>query len=217
LSVPAVVLLGFWLQSSPISAEPVTVAEEYQAWRPLLAAELVAHAGAVQAADLYKFLHQGVMGPAHAILDTARARTWLAREWHEAAGQPGDDRPPLLLPLRPDGRLVRVDLVRLAALAAGDHEAAAREALLQAFAGTAATWSGSSATLAQLWSAALADTALWRGHLTADDLRAVEAAVAGQWPAVRHSEAYRERWRPHYRVVDRALLPPSWRDQGGQR
>lgn len=199
------------------NAGGAAVGEDYPSWRPLLVAELAAHAGDIEAADLYKFLHQGVMGPAHAVLDTARARAWLEREWREAVRQPAGDRPPLLASLRPDGRLVRVDLVRLAARAAGGTESAARDTLLQAFVRTAADWAGSQAVLSQLWSAALADTVLWQDHLSGDDLLAVDAAVTGQWPAVRHSEAYRERWRPHYRVVDRALVPVSWQEQGGRR
>jgi hypothetical protein len=39
----------------------------------------------------------------------------------------------------------------------------------------------------------------------------VNARAAEQWPAVHHSEGFRQRWRPAYRVVDLALLPESWR------
>jgi hypothetical protein len=192
----------------------VTAGPDYLAWRPLLAQEL-AERDVRDPEDLYKFLHQGVMGPGHAGADSAHLRVWLDREWDEmpaaadtaAAAVP---RPPLLTPLRPDGRLVRVDLMRLRDLA-GDDAAAARGLLAAAQTRTAAVWSGDTAIFAGLWRAAAADTALWAGRLDPDSLAVLtrETAAAG-WPAVHHGDAYRERWQPHYRVVDPALLPPEW-------
>jgi len=191
-------------------------AADYAAWRPLLAAELERSAGAVQAEDLYKFLHQGVLGPAHAVVDTAPVRAWLQREWAQTVSLPAAGRPPLLLPLRPDGDLVRVDLVRLQELAR-DHDlgaaatAALQDTLLEAFAATAAAWPRRPEALANLWQAVLTDTTLWHEHLTGDALLALTRDVAEDWPAVHHSQIYRERWRPHYRVVDRGRLPGAWR------
>jgi hypothetical protein len=190
----------------------VAAGPDYLAWRPLLAQELAVH-DVRDPHDLYKFLHQGVMGPGHAGADSAHLRVWLDREWAEMPAD-GDDvvapRPPLLTPLRPDDRLVRVDLVRLRDLA-GDDAAAARGLLAAAQAHTAAAWSGEVTILAGLWHAMVADTALWAGRLDPDSLAVLtrETAAAG-WPAVHHGDAYRERWQPHYRVVDPALLPPEW-------
>ena len=115
-------------------------------------------------------------------------------------------RPPLLVPLRPDGRLVRVDLVRAREMA-GD----VRGLLAAAQARTAVTWPGDPPLLAALWGEVVADTALWAGRLDPDSLAVLtRTAAAAGWPAVHHGDAYRERWRPHYRVVDPALLPPGW-------
>jgi hypothetical protein len=179
---------------------------DYAAWRPLLAQELAAHP-AYDPCDLYKFLHQGVMGPGHAGADSAHLRVWLDREWAELpADDSGLPRPPLLVPLRPDGRLVRVDLVRARAIA-GD----VRGLFAGAQARTAAAWAGDPLVFAALWRTVVADTALWVGRLDPDSLAALtrDAAAAG-WPAVHHGDAYRERWQPHYRVVDPALLPAAW-------
>ena len=184
---------------------------DYAHWRPLLAAEL-ARAAVDRPDDLYKFLHQGVMGPAHAVPDAAHAIGWLQGEWSETRSLAPQHRPPLLLPLRPDGRLVRLDLVRLRQLVAG-AEPAALDTLAAVFARTAQTWSRQPAQLAALWSAVKADTALWCDHFAAIDLDYLDRELGDSWPAVHHSESYRTRLAPHYRVVDPQLLPPAWRHE----
>jgi len=185
---------------------------DYAHWRPLLVAELTGAAGD-RPDDLYKFLHQGVMGPAHAVPDADHALGWLQGEWSETRSLAPQHRPPLLLPLRPDGRLVRLDLVRLRQLVGG-AETAALDTLAAAFARTAQTWSRQPAQLAALWSAVQADTALWCDHFAAIDLDYLDRELGDSWPAVHHSESYRNRLAPHYRVVDPTLLPATWRQAG---
>jgi hypothetical protein len=188
----------------------------YTQWRPLLAAELT-RAAIDRPDDLYKFLFQGVMGPAHAVPDAAHVRQWLSREWTEARGLPAVSRPPLLVPLRPDGNLVRIDLVRLRALlAAGGPaaEATALDTLAAAFTRTAGRWPKDQALLAELWHRAVADTALWRGRIAGSDLQHFQRELGDGWPAVHHSASYRQRHAPHYRVVAVDLLPASWRVPG---
>ena len=184
---------------------------DYARWRPLLVAELN-RAAVDRPDDLYKFLHQGVMGPAHAVPDAAHALGWLQGEWTESRGRSPQRRPPLLLPLRPDGRLVRLDLVRLRQLVVG-AEPAALDTVAAAFANTAQTWTREPDRLATLWSAVKADTALWSDHFAAIDLDHLDRELGDSWPAVHHSESYRTRQAPHYRVVDPKLLPPEWRHE----
>ena len=183
-------------------------AVDYARWRPLLAAEL-ARAAVDRPDDLYKFLYQGVMGPAHAVPNAAHALDWLQGEWAATRSLPPQPRPLLLSPLRPDGRLVRLDLVRLRELVAG-AEPAALDLLAAAFARTAQTWSRDPELLARLWSAVKADTALWNDHFAAIDLQHLGRELGDAWPAVHHSESYRMRLDPHYRVVDPTFLPPAW-------
>lgn len=188
-------------------AAPSAAPSPYDAWRPLLAREL-----AVQdlrdARDLYKFVYQGTMGPQHAGADSASLRPWLDREW---AALPAEavtttPRPPLLAPLRPDGALVRVDLVRARGLADDP-----RGVLAAAQARTAAAWGADTTALVDLWTQVVADTALWAGRLDPDSLAAFTRATADAgWPAVHHSAAYAARWQPHYRVVAPSFLPPGW-------
>jgi len=190
--------------------------ETYARWRPLLAAELV-RADITHPDDLYKFVFQGVMGPSHAVPDAAHARQWLDREWTVAKGQSPHQRPPLLLPLRPDGRLVRVDLVRLRQLVAGhgpEAEEAALETLAAAFSSTSQTWAHQSPELASLWTAVVQDKTLWQDRIAAIDLQHLTHEVETDWPAVHHSDHYRETRAPHYRVVDPNYLPAAWLEAG---
>lgn len=197
------------------------VACAYGEWRPLLGRQL-AERRLDDPVDLYKFLFQGVMGPRHAGLTEAAALAWLEREWAELPAAGTDTAAatePLAEPLRPDGRLVRLNLLPLrelvtAGLPPADRAAAetgARRALARAFAATAREHRPRPRLLACLWTAAVADTSLWRGRLPADSLAALghRLAAAG-WPAVHHGERYVERWRPHYRVVDPRRLPAAW-------
>ncbi|HOX25122.1 MAG TPA: hypothetical protein PLL30_05130 [Candidatus Krumholzibacteria bacterium] len=190
----------------------------YAAWRELLAAELD-RTGADDPADLYKFLFQGVMGPAHAVDSAGEARRRLQDEWDAAGRLAPAGRPPLFVALRPDGRLVRVDLVRLRHLVAAEGPAAgpaALDTLAAAFTRTARRWRGDPDQLAALWSAAVADSALWRGRVAPGALRDLDREVRGVWPLIHHSARYAERWAPHYRVVEAALLPAVWLRAGGR-
>lgn len=192
-------------------------AAAYAAWRPLLARAVGAGQGD-DPADLYKLLHQGVMGPAHAAPSTASALAWLADEWREmaATAEPSAAAWPLLEPIRPDSLLVRVHLRPLAALAAAapDGEAARQAAwgaLAAAFVGTAEAWRGDPDLLRRLWARVVADRSLWPA--AADSARraafTAEVAAAG-WPAVHHGADFARARAPHYRVVARAELPAAW-------
>ncbi|MFH1844987.1 MAG: hypothetical protein ABIF77_17495 [bacterium] len=213
------------------SATDRVQSELYAGFRPLLHHELESRQVA-SPDDLYKFLFQGVMGPAHAHIDEDLARGWLEREWDElpsirgtrppgSASGPAAADSPLLELLRPDHQLVRVNLHPLRELVRlevpEDHwdsvESAARERLAVAFARTADLWASDLLELRTVWALVVADSALWSAFFTATELaeftRQVESAG---WPAVHHSNSYETRWSPHYRVVALELLPPSWRE-----
>jgi hypothetical protein len=203
----------------------------YAEVRPLLQVEITER-DVTDPADLYKFLFQGVMGPAHAIDDEKEALAWLREEWAQlpplaelrlqaARGAP---LPPILEPLRADGQLVRVNLVPLwLAVTEGvppaeweNVTALAQERLAHAFAKTAQGWLAELGVLRALWGRVQIDTRLWQGAFSAENMQqfSVEIERAG-WPAVHHTDLYVARWNPHYRVTAPALLPPSWREFAG--
>lgn len=152
--------------------------------------------------DIYKLLHQAALGPAHAVNgETARAR--LAAE---LAGLIAGPREPLADPISPDGRLARI---HLRAFAASGFDP---DLLADAFTETARSWSPSTEKLAK-FCGCLGDLADAGGIAFArtDVERYMTARSAEGWPAVHHSDAFRQRWLPAYRVVDLALLPESFR------
>jgi hypothetical protein len=72
-----------------------------------LIAEHLTRRPAMQPRDIYKLLYQGVRGPEHIISSPHAFREYLVAEW-EALNPGGDD--PLTESIRPDGRLLRLNL-----------------------------------------------------------------------------------------------------------
>ena len=144
--------------------------------------------------DLYKLLYQGVRGPEHILSSADIFRQRLREEW-EALEPASHD--PLYEAIRPDGRLLRLNLrpyqaagglleqLTTACLAAGDEK-----------------W-GTQADLRQAWDEVLRVCRLgaWQGF----SWEACQAFTlwlqAHDFPPVHHSEAYRQLYRPAYRLV----------------
>jgi hypothetical protein len=150
-------------------------------------------------ADIYKLLHQAAMGPGHAIAGEDQARAALAEECARLAAGPSE---PLVDPISPDGRLARIHL--RAYLAEGRDPALLGEALLR----TAREIPGAPDKLMKFCACLgdLADTGRMpfeRAGTEAclDDMR------RRCYPVVRHSEDYRQVYRPAYRVVAVDFLP----------
>lgn len=152
----------------------------------------------MQLQDCYKLLVQACLGSEHAVGDAATATRWVERELATLAPGPAE---PLLDPISPDGRLVRVHLRPFLAQK-GDP---AR--LVTAFVQTANTFHGSRETLVAAWAQVIALTEAGSLPFPADAARAYgkEMAAAG-WPAVRHSKPFNARYQPAYRVVEREQL-----------
>ena len=148
--------------------------------------------------DLYKLIHQAAMGSEHALADEARAREWLNRELATLGPSPAE---PLIDPISPDGRIVRVHLRPFRRLRLPP------ENLLQAFLETAQQVAPSNERFSEL--AAAASQASQQG-LLAFTAAQVDAYMAQRQdsghPPVHHSPRYVQLYRPAYRVVARDLL-----------
>jgi len=167
------------------------------AFRCILADQVARHPR-LEVQDLYKFIFQAALGSEHAVRDAAAARDWLERELREMGAGPAE---PVVEPLSPDGRIVRVNLRPY--IAAGGDPAV----LLEAFIRTASAHRGTSAELRRYWG--IAQQMAREGQLpfSPDELRDFIARMeALGWPAVHHSEAYEMAYRPAYRVIARELL-----------
>lgn len=148
--------------------------------------------------DYYKLLVQACLGSEHAVADRATAQRWLDRE---LAALPAGPAEPLIDPISPDGRLVRVHLRPFAAQQ-GDPAK-----LVDAFVQTANTFHGSRETLAAAWAQVVALAGSGALPFSAETAREFgRTMAAADWPAVRHSARFNERYHPAYRVVAREHL-----------
>jgi hypothetical protein len=159
------------------------------------------------AEDLYKFLHQAVYGPGHAIPNREAAANWLEREV-EGLGPPLDSEP-TCESLGGEPPLVRVNLRPFVARGFDTDQ------LLEAFIASANQERGGSRRMEFVLALAVSYVqCAGRGEL-APELKALSAEMAEKgYPAVHHSEAYAEAYQPAYRVVDEALATKhSWCDE----
>jgi hypothetical protein len=152
----------------------------------------------MQLEDIYKLLHQAAMGPEHAVEDAAIARERLRAEAQQLASGPAD---PMLDPISPDARLTRVHL-RAYLQTGGDIDE-----LAAAFVKTANTYAAAPDKLAK-FCGCLGDLAAAGGiPFARETVEPFFADLAARgYPAIRHSQTYRELYHPAYRVVAAELI-----------
>ena len=153
----------------------------------------------MQLADIYKLLHQAALGAGHAANSAQDAHARLHAELATLGGGPDE---PLLDRIAPDGRLARVHLRPY--LAAGQDPAA----LAEAFARSAQACPPAGDKLSR-FCGCLGDLADASGipFTRAQVAEYFDALAAQGYPAVRHSQSFRDAYRPAYRVVAIELLP----------
>lgn len=148
--------------------------------------------------DLYKLIFQASFGSEHAVSDLTAARRWLERELGELIPGPEE---PMIDPISPDGRIVRINL--------RPYLAARRDlaGLLVAFVRTAHEYRGGAATLQRYWGFAEQMAAADRLPYTPQALQRFFAEMQVQgFPAVHHANTYTKAYHPAYRVVAHAFL-----------
>jgi hypothetical protein len=149
----------------------------------------------LQAADVYKLLHQSVFGPGHIISSAAAARQYLVEELSQLAATGEAE----VEGIDPAGLLVRVNLRPLA----GRDGVVDR--LVDALVRSARLVRGSTDEMSHRLAAAL-DWCRERLPAGTDELTKLSAeAGASGFPARHHSSVYLEHYRPAYRVVLREL------------
>ncbi len=150
-----------------------------------------------QAADLYKFAHHGIMGSEHAIGDTSAVRAYMTRELSQLASgalsRTHAVAEPIVEPLPPDGRFVRVHLRPF------QKQHGSTDSLLLAFIATANSAKGDTSRFA------CAEQALsgapWLAAARAAGALIAEKRRSG-FAAVHHSPAYEKAYGPAYRVIE---------------
>jgi hypothetical protein len=163
----------------------------------LLSAHLARYP-AMQLDDIYKLLHQAALGPGHAVDNPAAARKRLDQEIQSLGRGSTEPRQDII---SPDGRLGRVHL--RAYIEGGGNI----DALHRAFVETANTYPASPDKLAK-FCGCLGDLAAAGGiPFTQNEVVAYFEKIAQDgYPAIHHSEAFRNAYQPAYRVVAIDLL-----------
>lgn len=158
--------------------------------------EHLARYPAMEPVDVYKLLYQGVLGPEHLI---ASPEAFAARLRAEYDAQPSDETGPLWEPVRPDGMLGRVNLRPFKGLG-GDVKR-----LIAACLETAGRAWGTPAELQAAWAAfaELCRAGRWATFPLDSVLALSERLAAEGYPPIHHSTAYRQAYRPAYRLVAR--------------
>ena len=151
---------------------------------------------AMKPADVYKLLYQGVLGPEHVI---ASPEAFAAALRAEYGGQPPDETEPLWETVRPDGRLGRVNLRPFKA-GGGDVERLVAACLETA----GRTW-GTPAELRATWAILIEEcrSGRWAAFPLAGVLALSERLELEGYPPAHHSTAYRQAYRPSYRLIAR--------------
>lgn len=153
---------------------------------------------AMEPADVYKLLYQGVLGPEHLV---ASPEAFAASLRAEYGAQPLDEAEPLWEPVRPDGTLGRVNLRPFKA-GGGDVER-----LIAACLETAGRAWGTPAELRAAWAAfvEICRAGRWAAFSLAGVLALSDRLAAEGYPPIHHSTAYRQAYRPAYRLLARGL------------
>ncbi len=145
--------------------------------------------------DVVKFCYQAALGAEHLLADIEAARRYFDAEFDKVEARDGD-----LIEFLTD-ELCRVDL------GIWKFRGLPREVLFDAFAESARVKNGGKEVLAGYLDDAEACFSKLELSFSLDEWRAfLEKYAEAGMPAVHHSEAYREREKPSYRVVDRVIL-----------
>jgi len=143
--------------------------------------------------DVYKTCYQDFFGAEHLMQDTAAARKYLQYELEQMKNEE------VVMPLRePTGFRHRFERINLALVLNGEMS---EEELLQLFIEAAGKDNALHDNWAYEWSEieriALQVQPAWQN----EELQAVLHEAAANNQAVRHSEMFRDTYKPHYRII----------------
>jgi len=146
--------------------------------------------------DAYKWLYHATLGGEHAVTSDEGPRRWMDAEWPTLTEPIKNE--PLVVKLRPDGKLIRVNL-RPFRDAGGD-----KEKLLQAFVASAKQFHADRSEFVREWAALgsfLKGKGKWQ-KLSYDGWQKLDAETKKQgYPAIDHSADYEKATKPAYRVM----------------
>ena len=149
--------------------------------------------------DIYKTFYQDRFGSGHMIADTASAQDYLKWETAEAALDTIPN--PYYEPTGAQGRYVRVYLRCV------NEQLISEEDLFDAFLRSAKPAVSTTDSWEEEWNNLLETLGPEKvAHLDRDSVLEELALAAATDHAVRHSNAYRKAYHPHYRIVERNIF-----------
>lgn len=150
---------------------------------------------AMQARDVYKLLYQSICGAEHLMTSSSAFEEYLRTEFDAVTAL---DEEPLMVPLRTDGSLSRINLCPYKARG-GTIAALLRECMraMQPVDQSARD------VLRHAWSEFVdgCQAGKWASLLLTDVIDLDSWLLQHEYPAVHHSDRYRQAYKPAYRLV----------------
>ncbi len=149
--------------------------------------------------DVYKFIYQSAMGPAHWKMDEAEAKKYLLKEIQQLIP---DSTEPIMQSLDETGELVRVNLKAFAA------KKLSVDSLVSAVARTSIEFTQSVSVLENRWKIFL--ELIQTKQLSFNEAEAqlfFNEKKEQQFPAVHHSKIYAVKYSPAYRIIFKKYFP----------
>ena len=162
------------------------------------------------ARDAYKFLYQACLGPEHLIENEMKPWECFEKEWGRLDS---DSSIPLIESLTCDSSIRRINL---APAKASNLD---RKKIFKAFTESAREFSGSINMFIDCWQELIRMSQSDEIPLDIEDMIQIDNLAREKgYPPMRHSDEYREKNNPSYRVVIRSVLfrvYPELKDIGG--
>jgi hypothetical protein len=158
----------------------------------------------MEAEDIYKLVHQAAMGNGHLFTDTAGVKLYLLSELDEVKA---DTTEPLIEPVSPDGRIVRLNLRPFKARG-GDADQ-----LFAAMLRSAEQFQEDPDRLARWWTEIMDESDYATIPADRSTLQQLfDGMKAKGFPPRHHSETYESMYQPAYRILlreeaERVVIP----------
>jgi len=154
----------------------------------------------MQSADIYKLVYQGIRGPGHLGTDAEILRKYLNEEMSNITSDPDIK---LMENISPDSEFVRINLEKFKSLELPV------EMLVQTIICSSRNLSSERKTLIRIWEDVKNQTEAGRIQIDRQEFLEFHQFIEeNNYPVVHHSELYKQRYFPAYRVVSKSV----WED-----
>lgn len=179
----------------PLPGAGGTVPDRPRSWEEVATLHFGQYPG-MDVADLYKLVFQGTFGARHLLADPGMAREYLLRELAEIPARPGE----LWTPISPESRMIRVELGAFKA------RALPVDCLFEALRRSAEANRATARDFSRAWRRLTRRAHRGRLPVTVAEMHEWGRQPVDPLDSPHHSPTYEQLYRPHYRVVERAVF-----------